>query len=121
MRTNTGRGGAHAHSRTRSYEHCAWCDDQEEIRSLKQPGDCGKHPAACLVERPMKAEHGNQSTTVTAARESICTACESERQAVEQEQKDCISDLRSEGEPQAVSVIEARIVHLRAIRSRSTE
>ncbi len=62
---------------------------KEIIGNLKQPGPCGKHPAACLVERPMTVEHGEYSTSITAVRESTCSACESERAAVEREREAC--------------------------------
>jgi len=52
----------------------AW---REEVDRLKQPGPCGKHPAACLDFVWVDGDQGG----------SRCGACASERAAVEKERK----------------------------------
>ena len=49
----------------------------EENARLKSPGPCGKHPAACLVLRSV------EPTNIE--RYEACSACESEKAAVERE------------------------------------
>jgi len=52
---------------------------EREIVRLKQPGPCGKHPAACLEVRIDKVAQTLDGNLIKA---KVCSACESERAAV---------------------------------------
>ncbi len=56
---------------------------EAEVDRLKQPGPCGKHPAACLETHTMERKG------VVARTDEVCSACESERAAVEREREAC--------------------------------